>query len=65
MKKAELMELVGKTVTVTFSDGQTSTGELGYTTKFCEELDYRRVGFFTVNNWDFRVSHIKKCVVNE
>lgn len=63
MKKDELMSLVGKWVKVYFKDGDTATGKLGFTSEFSGWFDYRKPNYFTVNNWDFKVSHIKKVEV--
>ncbi len=63
MKKDELMKMVGQSVKVTFNDGQDYYGVLGYTKEFSAKYDYRKVGYFTVYNMDFKVSHIKKCEV--
>lgn len=65
MKKAELMELLGYLVEVTFHDGKVITGRLGYTEKFSEEYDFRKPGYFTVKNYDFLISHTKKVKVIE
>ena len=63
MKKAELMKLVGNTVRITLFDDDVITGKLGYTTKFCEEQNWRKPNYFTIGNLDFKVSHIKKISI--
>ena len=63
MKKAELMELLGYPVEVTFLDGKVITGRLGYTERFSGKYNYRRPKYFTVQNYDFLVSHIKNIKV--
>lgn len=63
MKKADLMNLVGKKVKVTFkSNDKEIIGVLGYTKEFSEKYDYRKPKYFTIRNYDFLVSHIKKAV---
>lgn len=64
MKKDELMRLVGKRVKVTLKfSNKELIGILGYTKEFSEKYDYRRPKYFTIRNWDFLVSHVKKVVV--
>lgn len=66
MKKDELMQLVGKRVRVTFilgCGGVEITGILGYTKEFSEKYDYRYPNYFTINEYDFKVSHVKKVEV--
>lgn len=64
MKKADLMELVGKRVKVTLKfSNKELIGILGYTKEFSEKYDYRRPKYFTIRNWDFLVSHVKKLEV--
>lgn len=66
MKKADLMKLVGKKVKVTWkSNGKEIVGQLGYTKEFSEKYDYRKPKYFTIRNWDFLVSHVKKVEVIE
>lgn len=54
------MDLCGKMVDVEFHDGTKTSGILGYTEEFSEKYNYRKPHMFTVNNYDFKVSHIKK-----
>lgn len=64
MRKEELMKLVGKQVKVTFrASGKDIVGKLGYTKEFSEKYDYRIPNYFTINNIDFKVSHVKKVEV--
>lgn len=64
MKKDELMQLVGKRVKVTLKfSNKELIGILGYTKEFSEKYDYRRPKYFTIHNWDFLVSHVKKVEV--
>lgn len=66
MKKDELMKLVGKRVKVTFIKeigGKEITGVLGFTKEFSEKYDYRLSNYFTINQYDFKVSHVKKVEV--
>lgn len=66
MKKDELMKLVGKRVKVTFIKeigGKEITGVLGFTKEFSEKYDYRHPDYFTINQYDFKVSHVKKVEV--
>lgn len=63
MKKAELMELVGRKVEIVFFDDRVKTGVLGYTPEFSEKYGWRKADRFTLGNWDFRVSHTKKVKV--
>ena len=66
MKKADLMQLVGKRVKVIFKEscgGGESTGILGYTKEFSEKYNYRHPNYFTINQYDFRASHVKKVEV--
>ena len=62
MTKSKLMSMVGTDVTVTFKDNTVLSGRLGYTTEFSARHKYRKVGYFTLENLDFKVSHIKKAV---
>lgn len=66
MKKDELMQLVGKRVRVIFTEdcgGGEIIGVLGYTKEFSEKYDYRLPNYFTINEYDFKVSHVRKVEV--
>ena len=63
MKHAELMNLVGKNVRVLFYDGQWVCGKLGYADEFSAKHDYRKPKYFYVGDMSFKVSHVKKLVV--
>lgn len=66
MKKEELMELVGKTVEVKFKReywARKVKGVLGYTKELSQKYDYRKPGYFTVGDYNFKVSHITSCKV--
>ena len=56
----DVKKMVGKEVTIVFNDGTTDKGILGYTPEFSAKYDYRKPDYFTLNNWDFKASHIKK-----
>ena len=55
----DLHELVGKNVEVIFRDGDVHKGVLGYTTEFSSQYGYRKPNYFTIGDYDFKVSHIK------
>ena len=59
MKKEELIKHLGERVTIQFYDGTEKSGLLGYTENFSEEFGWRKPGYFTIENIDFKVSHIK------
>ena len=63
MNHAELMKLVGKNVRVLFYDGEWVWGKLGYADEFSAKHDYRRPKYFYIGNMSFKVSHVKKLVV--
>lgn len=60
MTKAELMNLVGKKVAVTFKDGDTICGILGYAEKFSAKHHYIKPNYFYIENISFKVSYVKK-----
>ena len=63
MIKKDLMNLVGKKVKVTFkASGKEIVGVLGYNKEFSEKYNYRKPKYFTIQNYDFLVSHVKKVV---
>ena len=61
----DIKKMVGKEVTIVFNDGTTDKGILGYTPEFSAKYDYRKPDYFTLNNWDFKASHIKKIWVEQ
>lgn len=71
MKKAELMNLVGKRVRVTFTDGDVIEGRLAFADEFSAKHDYFTPGNFYLkeilnrNNIGFKVSHTKRVEVLE
>ena len=66
MTKADLIELVGKKVTVYFKDGESSIyGTLNYADEFSSKHDYRKPNYFYINNMSFKVSHVRKLVKSE
>lgn len=54
----ELHKYVGCTVKIKFYDGTIREGKLGFTKEFSAEYGYRKPNYFTINNLDFKVSHI-------
>lgn len=62
MKKSELMELVGRVVTVQFLDGTMITGLLKYADDFSEKHDYKKPDYFYIDNCNFKVSHIRSAL---
>lgn len=62
---AELRKYVGKCVKVTFYDGDIKDGILGYTAAFNASYGYRKAGYFTIENLDFRLNHIKRIEVEK
>jgi len=65
MTIAELKQLVGKNVIITFKDDKVQKGVLGFTEDFSEKYMWRKPNYFTINDYDFKVSHIKKCEVEK
>lgn len=64
MTNAELQKYIGKDVTITFKDGEAERGILGFTKEFSAQYGYRKPGYYTIGNWNFKVSHIKKVEGN-
>ena len=60
MTRAELLKLVGKKVTIYFKDGERIYGTLGYVDEFSEKYDFRKLGYFFIDNTIFKVSYIRK-----
>ncbi len=66
MTKAELMNLVGKKVTVHFKNREKSIyGTLGYADEFSAKHDYRKTDYFYIGDTSFKVSHIRKLIEGE
>lgn len=63
MKKSDLFQFVGDFVVVTLKSGKTIRGYLGYTREFSSHFGFRKPDYFTVGDYDFKVSHIKKFEV--
>lgn len=61
MTRAELLNLVGKKITVYFKDSERFIyGTLGYVDEFSEKYGFRQPGYFFIGNTCFRVSYIRK-----
>ena len=60
MKKAELMELVGRYMEVVFHDERVEKGILGYANEFSAKHGWRKPDYFYINDISFKVSHIKR-----
>ena len=61
MTRAELLNLVGKKVTIYFKGGERLIyGTLGYVDEFSEKYGFRKPGYFFINHTIFKVSHIRK-----
>jgi hypothetical protein len=66
MTKAELMQYVGKKVTIHFkSSDLVLCGTLGYADEFSAKHDYRKPYYFYIGNTSFKVSHIRKLKEKE
>lgn len=64
MTKAELMLYVGKKVHIYFKGGERAIyGILGYADEFSAKHDYRKPDYFYIGNTSFKVSHIRKLLV--
>ena len=60
MRKDQLFELVGENVEVILFDDSVKSGLLGYTLDFSEEYGWRKPDYFTIGDYDFKSSHVKK-----
>lgn len=60
MTIAQLKEYIGKYVNIEFKDGTSVQGVLGYTPEFSSKFGYRKPGYFTLLQYDFKVSSVKK-----
>lgn len=64
MTKAELMSLVGHKVRVKlFDDIRIYEGELFYWDRLETIYGYRMPGYFCIDNMNFKVSHVKECIL--
>lgn len=62
MKKGKMAQFLGKSVEITFLDGRVEKGVLGYTKEFSAKYGWRKPCYFTINDTDFKVSHVKSIV---
>ena len=58
-KDGLLRNFLNCNVEVIFNDGQKVCGVLGYTTQYSAKFGFRKPNYFTVQNYDFKASHIK------
>lgn len=65
MKREELDKLIGKEVMILFKDATVALGQLGYTPEFSAKYHYRKAGYYTCGDYDFRVSHVAKVWMAE
>lgn len=66
MKKADLMKLVGKNVTVYFKHEEKGLyGTLGYVEEFSEKYDYRKPNYFYIGHVSFKPSLVRKVAESE
>ncbi len=66
MTKNELMSYVGKKVNIYFKgDERGINGTLGYANEFSAKHDFRKPGYFYINNLSFKVSCVKKVEESE
>lgn len=65
IKKDEFMQMVGSLVEVTLFDDTVLKGVLGYAREFSESYGWRKPGYFYINDYGFRVSHIKKLKTSQ
>ena len=50
MKKEQVDRLIGKEVTITFEDGTTARGIVGYVPEFSAKYQWRKPGCYYVGN---------------
>lgn len=62
MTRNELNKLIGNYVKIIFKDGKIQEGVLGFTPEFSAKYGYRKTNYYTINDIDFKVSHIKKVI---
>ena len=66
MTKSDLFKLVGKKVIVYFKNEEKGIcGILGFADEFSEKHDYRKPGYFYINNMLFKASHVRKLIESE
>lgn len=59
MTQENLDSYLGKEVIITFKDGTTSTGKLGFTEEFSQKHGFRKPGYYTCGSYDFKQSHVR------
>ncbi len=59
MTQENLDSYLGKEVSITFKDGTTSTGKLGFTEEFSQKHGFRKPGYYTCGSYDFKRSHVR------
>ena len=60
MKRETMDRMIGKRVTIRFEDGDERTGILGYTPEFSAKFGWRKAGYYTLGNLDFKASNVKR-----
>ena len=63
MLKAELKKHIGLDVIVILFNNEKLRGKLGYVDSFSEEHNWKQVGFYYIDNYNFRASHVKKLYI--
>lgn len=64
-RKAQLNPFLGQNVRITFTNGVVVEGVLGYTSAFSKEFNWRKPGYYTIRDVDFKVSHVQSVSVIE
>ena len=66
MTKAELIQYVGKKVTIYFKGVERGIyGTLGYADEFSAKHHYVKPQYFYISHTSFKVSHVRKLVEKE
>ncbi len=65
MKKEELKSLVGKNVKITLFNDKVLTGRLRFIPEFSEKYNWLKPNYFNLEDYIFKVSHVKKVEVLE
>lgn len=65
MKREELDKLIGKEVMILFKDTTVAVGPLGYTPEFSAKYHYRKTGYYTCGDYDFKASHVARIYVRK